>query len=52
MSSKASDPGAIVVITLISVIGGVALLGVVLVLLEKKGKISFEKIKGYLSRRK
>ncbi|MFX1532324.1 MAG: nitrous oxide reductase family maturation protein NosD [Promethearchaeota archaeon] len=46
------DPGVIAVIVMISVIGGVVLLGVVLVLLEKKGKISFEKIKGYLSRRK
>jgi len=50
------DPGVVAIIVVVSVIGGVVIIGAILVVLEKKGKISFErikeKIKGYISRRK
>ena len=46
------DPGVIALIVIVSVIGGVALLGAILVILEKKGKISLEKIKKLIFRRK
>jgi parallel beta-helix repeat protein len=45
-SAGGLDPGVIAVIIALSVIGGVALLGAILVILVKKGKISLEKIKG------
>ena len=46
------DTGVIVVIVVLSVIGGFVLVGGILVILEKKGKISLAKIKSYLSRKK
>jgi len=50
--SAGLDPGVIAVIVVLSVIGGVALLGAILGILVKKGKISLEKIKGLSFRRK
>ncbi|MFW9881050.1 MAG: hypothetical protein ACFFG0_48930, partial [Candidatus Thorarchaeota archaeon] len=46
------EPDLIVIIIIISIIGGLVVLGAILVLLVKKGKISLEKIKGFSFRRK
>ncbi|MHA2399151.1 MAG: NosD domain-containing protein [Promethearchaeota archaeon] len=46
------EPGVIAVIVVVSVIGGVVLIGAILVILEKKGKISLEKIKRFSFGRK
>jgi parallel beta-helix repeat protein len=46
------EPGVIAVIVVVSVIGGAVLVGAILVILEKKGKISLEKLKGLLPGRK
>lgn len=46
------DPAVIVVIVVISVIGGLAIIGAILGILLKKGKISLEKLKSFSFRKK
>ncbi|MFW9971966.1 MAG: nitrous oxide reductase family maturation protein NosD, partial [Candidatus Odinarchaeota archaeon] len=41
------DPGIIAVIVVVSILGGLALIGAILVILLKKGKISLEKLKRF-----
>jgi len=46
------DPGVIAVIVVLSIIGGLAIIGVILGILVKKGKISLEKLKSFSFRKK
>lgn len=52
IKSGGLDPGVIVVIVVVSVLGGLALIGAVLFFLDKKGRISLEKIKNISFRKK
>ena len=46
------DPGIIALIVVLSVIGGVAIIGVILRIFLKRGKISLEKLKNFSFRKK
>jgi len=52
ISAGGLDPGVIAIIVVVSIIGGLTIIGAILGILVKKGKISLEKIKGLLFRRK
>ncbi|MFW9881312.1 MAG: NosD domain-containing protein [Candidatus Thorarchaeota archaeon] len=46
------DPGVIAIIVVVSVMGGLAIIGVILRILLKRGKISLEKLKSFSFRKK
>ncbi|MFX1316863.1 MAG: nitrous oxide reductase family maturation protein NosD, partial [Promethearchaeota archaeon] len=52
VSAGGLDPGVMTFIVVISVIGGLAIIGAILGILIKKGKISLEKIKSFSFRKK
>jgi len=47
ITPRGLDPGLIAVIVVVSIIGGLAIIGVILRILLKRGKISFEKLKRF-----
>ncbi|MFW9873922.1 MAG: nitrous oxide reductase family maturation protein NosD, partial [Candidatus Thorarchaeota archaeon] len=50
--SSGQEPDLTIIIILVSIIGGLVIIGAILILLVRKGKISLEKIKGFSFRRK
>ncbi|MFX1420623.1 MAG: nitrous oxide reductase family maturation protein NosD [Promethearchaeota archaeon] len=52
VSAGGLDPGVIAVIVVISVLGGITIIGAILIILVKRGKISLEKLKSFSIRKK